>query len=278
MKPLTGACVTGLIMMWFPWIAAQGVAQVACGDTVVQNTSLDSDLSNCPADGIVIGAPDITLDLRGHTIDGTGVGVGVDNTAGHAEVTIKNGRVREFSTGISLENASDNRLRRLVVSHNSDGIFLLDSDNNLIERSTTSDNTTTGITLTGMGDGSDQNEVEDNSSLDNDFFGIAVENLSDDNRIGKNEASDNDISGILVDATSTGTLIERNVANRNDNDAVNDDDGDGINVGNSATTLRNNTANHNNDLGIEAVAGVIDGGGNTAMNNGNPLQCVNVLC
>jgi hypothetical protein len=34
----------------------------------------------------------------------------------------------------------------------------------------------------------------------------------------------------------------------------------------------------NADLGIEAVPGVIDGGGNKAGGNRNPLQCSNVFC
>ena len=33
-------------------------------------------------------------------------------------------------------------------------------------------------------------------------------------------------------------------------------------------------ANDNGDLGIEAVSGVTDGGGNRARGNGNPAQCV----
>jgi len=32
------------------------------------------------------------------------------------------------------------------------------------------------------------------------------------------------------------------------------------------------------DLGIEAVPGVTDGGGNHAAANGNPAQCVNLAC
>jgi hypothetical protein len=39
------------------------------------------DLNNCPADGLIIGAPRVTLDLDGHTIDGVGAGIGV-KTAG----------------------------------------------------------------------------------------------------------------------------------------------------------------------------------------------------
>jgi hypothetical protein len=35
---------------------------------------------------------------------------------------------------------------------------------------------------------------------------------------------------------------------------------------------------HNGDLGIEAVAGVADGGGNKARGNGSPAQCTNIAC
>ena len=39
-----------------------------------------------------------------------------------------------------------------------------------------------------------------------------------------------------------------------------------------------NRARWNFDLGIDAVAGVLDGGGNRAFGNGDPLQCVNIAC
>jgi hypothetical protein len=38
---------------------------VECGEVVTRDTTLDSDLIDCPANGIVIGADDITLDLNG---------------------------------------------------------------------------------------------------------------------------------------------------------------------------------------------------------------------
>jgi hypothetical protein len=46
---------------------------------------------------------------------------------------------------------------------------------------------------------------------------------------------------------------------------------DGINVQSQTITLTHNRAMNNGDLGIEAVAGVIDGGRNLAHANGNPL-------
>jgi parallel beta-helix repeat protein len=247
--------------------AGQVLAQLSCGDTITSNTKLNSDLSDCPANGLVIGAPNITLDLKGYTIDGVGGGNGVDNTAGYKGVTIKNGRIRQFSTGVSLEHATHNYLSDLWASHNSDGIFLLASDKNRIEKNTTSDNEITGITLD---DGSDNNRVEKNSSFDNLNFGIAVEDTSNNNRITKNIASDNANAGIFVDSSSSGALMERNVANRNT--------GDGILIGNAATTLKNNTTNNNGGWGINAVPGVADGGGNKATGNVEVGQCLNVTC
>jgi parallel beta-helix repeat protein len=66
------------------------------------------------------------------------------------------------------------------------------------------------------------------------------------------------------------TLLERNIA-------IGAGD-DGIDVDSTTTSLRRNTANRNGDLGIEAVPGVIDGGGNQAHGNGNPAQCTNISC
>jgi hypothetical protein len=42
--------------------------------------------------------------------------------------------------------------------------------------------------------------------------------------------------------------------------------------------LTRNRANGNGDLGIEAVAGVTDKGGNRASGIGNPAQCQGVAC
>ena len=70
---------------------------------ITQDTTLDSDLVNCPGDGVVIGANGITLDLAGHTIDGTGPGAGghgVDNDEAHDGVAVTNGRIQEFQVGV----------------------------------------------------------------------------------------------------------------------------------------------------------------------------------
>jgi hypothetical protein len=53
---------------------------------------------------------------------------------------------------------------------------------------------------------------------------------------------------------------------------------DGIDIEAPGTIVRGNVANFNGDLGIEAVAGVIDAGRNRAAGNGNALQCLDVVC
>ena len=50
----------------------------------------------------MVGAPGITIDLAGHLIDGTGTGSGIDNVAGHDDVRIVRGTVREFLFGVEL--------------------------------------------------------------------------------------------------------------------------------------------------------------------------------
>jgi hypothetical protein len=45
---------------------AAAVQQLSCGDTITADATLHHDLVNCPNNGIIIGADNITLDLNGH--------------------------------------------------------------------------------------------------------------------------------------------------------------------------------------------------------------------
>jgi parallel beta-helix repeat protein len=53
---------------------------------------------------------------------------------------------------------------------------------------------------------------------------------------------------------------------------------DGFDVRSRSTKLTRNRAVGNADFGIEAVRGVIDGGGNTAYRNRNPRRCTHISC
>ena len=51
---------------------AEAASNVSCGDTITTDTTLHHDLVNCPNNGIMIGADNVTLDLNGHRSTATG--------------------------------------------------------------------------------------------------------------------------------------------------------------------------------------------------------------
>ena len=65
-----------------------------CGDTITQDTTLDSDLLDCPGPAIIVGADGITIDLGGHTVSGQVFGPSVGNS-GFDDVTVRNGRLQQ---------------------------------------------------------------------------------------------------------------------------------------------------------------------------------------
>jgi hypothetical protein len=74
----------------------------------------------------------------------------------------------------------------------------------------------------------------------------------------------------LVNKKDDHSLLRRNLA-------VGAGD-DGFDVRSRTTKLTGNRALRNAGLGIEAISGVTDGGGNIARGNGDPAQCTNVAC
>ena len=358
--------------------------QPSCGDTITADTKLVRDLINCPDNGLVIGADNVTLDLNGHRIDGDDAEFGdcppdepcdigiVDFD--HRGVTIKGGAVREFTFGALVVGATHSRVSRLVLKdHSFSGLLVADSertevdglsvsanglntdqagidvfdsqhltltgndvfangdigffvsglDDSRFERNSLADNPETGILLdhgngntfsgnrfANNGDGlvvsGDANTVTGNRLAgplkcpEECGFGISLEggtgNLIErnkvrgyhqagiraaafeqfggpptvENTIRRNRVRGAAVDGLLVESTATDTALAQNVA-------IGAGD-DGIDVDNAATTVTRNVVVRNGDLGIEAVAGVSDGGGNHAAANGNAAQCTNVAC
>jgi len=78
------------------------------------------------------------------------------------------------------------------------------------------------------------------------------------------------VDGIAVVKKERHSVLVRNV--------VTGSGDDGFDINSRTTTLTANRARRNDDLGIDAVFGVIDGGGNNASGNGNPAQCTNIFC
>ena len=76
---------------------------MVCGQVITQSIKVGNDLSNCPADGLVIGANNIKVDLGKHVIDGDGINAatddGIDNTGGFDNVKITHGTIQQFHAG-----------------------------------------------------------------------------------------------------------------------------------------------------------------------------------
>jgi parallel beta-helix repeat protein len=211
---------------------------VNCGDTVTGDTTLDSDLVNCPGNGIVIGADDVTLDLNGHTVDGDGVlgcdefyacDFGVDNTGGYDGVTIEDGSIRDFATAVFVFDASHDHLRRLSASHNIlGGLLLIASPGARIEHNSISGN---GLTTDQAGlivFDSSEIRIERNTVSDNGDIGMFLVGVGD-SRVERNAVSGNPETGIGLDGS--GNEVSRNRVVRN---------GEGITVGGDDNTVARN--------------------------------------
>jgi len=278
-------------------LAAAADAQanhIQCGQTVTQDVRLDSDLVNCAGNGIVIGADGITVDLSGHVVDGTLFGLGndsgINNDGGYDGVTVKNGTVQEFQFGVLMTESDRSTVSRLTVSDSlSNGIIFIRSNGCLIEKSTGARNAGGSInllqsqgcsveknnlteTFADRSSGillfqSNNNLVSKNSATGAFRAGVEL-GTADFNVVDKNDVFGNTDGLVVFD--SNGTQVTHNNADRNFDD--------GIDIENASTFVAQNSASFNGDLGIEAVLGVTDGGGNRARGNGNPAQCAGVAC
>lgn len=135
-----------VLALLIPVVPAASADGLTCGTVITQDTTLMADLTCDPELGrwdtrsaLTIGAPGITVDLNGHTIDrGTSlVGWGVENL-GHDNVTIRNGTIRRFAVAVWFEEVEGSYLSGLTLNASAlhqpigggNGIQLTDSHQN----------------------------------------------------------------------------------------------------------------------------------------------------
>jgi parallel beta-helix repeat protein len=217
----------------------------ACRQVITANRTLQADILNCRADALVIGADDITINLNGHKIDGTGLGTAID-LAGHEGVTIQNGTIQQFDKGVDLSGSNDNNLRSLrLYSQETAGIFVSSSDATRIVGNTASNNFM-GIALYD----SNASEIVDNRAARNLKTGIRLI-TSHGNHLEQNRASANGFAGFV--GVGSGLALERSLGNRVVNNALFDNL-----FGIFADEARNNqiidnTASGNNRAGLGLI-------------------------
>jgi parallel beta-helix repeat protein len=222
------------------------VRKVSCGETITASLRLANSLLDCPGDGLIVGAPGITIDLGGHRIDGVGVEngdtVGIRNEPGHAGVTIRNGLVTQFYDGVRLVYAAGNSLSALRVLQNDTGIRLVSSDRGEIRGCVATDNDN-GFSLEGFSRG---NAFVENEASGNDYDGFYVEESG--GTFTGNTASANGSYGFEL-YTAKGALLKGNVVRANLGAGI------VIDVDSAENVLKGNRSSGNGTHGIEIFSG-----------------------
>jgi parallel beta-helix repeat protein len=216
-----------------PSQATPGAASVSCGTTITVSTKLDRDLVNCPNNGLVIGADNVTLDLNGHVIDSDGTefsSCGVDEPCdigivgfGHSGVTIKGGTIREFGVGVLVVDTSGTHITRLVAADSLfSGVILAGASSSSIEGVTASRN---GLTTDQAGiDIFDSNglTIAKNTVDSSGDIGFFISGL-DDSRLEGNVLTRNPEAGILLDHGTGNEFSQNRVAHAGDGLVVSGD-------------------------------------------------------
>jgi parallel beta-helix repeat protein len=274
------------------------IRNITVGDTFCEQISLINSDDALIEDNHLDGEP-----LRGPRVRE----IGIDDSSG-ARVE-RNQLDDSLHAGIQLTNTSQSRIAGNTLTSMADfGIELLSgSSNNVVSGNGVHDQGFDGIvaalgandnlieknTVSGTGDDpepsepgqwalievedSARNRIRQNVLSNSGSPGVAINVGSLNSAFDRsgNVVSDNDIrntgsDGIVVGAHALQTRVERNYANKSGDD--------GIDVEVASTTITANSTSNNDSLGIEAVAGVTDGGGNLAAGNGDARQCLNVAC
>jgi parallel beta-helix repeat protein len=215
---------------------AAAPATVSCGQTLTKSTTLANDLTDCPGNGLKIGAANITVDLNGHIIDGTNNAKGSagivngdcgkdgQNCKGYANVTIQNGTITDFySSGVGLFGAGGNVVRKLTIrdigggNKQGDicaGIFILRSTGSTITGNVVSSRLQ-AFQVNGMdvyespNTRIQGNRFERNAGDGMAFFG------SPGNRVIRNQLASNRRNGVHVNNGSDSVLVSGNRARGN---------------------------------------------------------------
>ena len=257
-----------------------------CGAEVTGDVTLEASLTGCTT-GLVVGADGVTIDLNGYAIKGVGAeagsGIEVDGRSG---ITIRNGSIRGFATGVDFRGTSDSTVEDMRVTDSSVGIHVWFSLNIRVVDNSLSDNSGPGIRC--LGDGG--HHIENNHSARNGIGVYLFHCLG--STVVNNVASRNESHGMLLDESAG--RVEGNTANGNGASGIDSFNNHGMFINNVTSgnagsglsiqdvfpdhgpfhSVTSHVANANGGYGIVALGGwedavsvlvgVIDGGNNRA--------------
>jgi parallel beta-helix repeat protein len=143
------------------------VTSASCGDVITTDLRLENDLV-CAGDGITVTGSGITINLNGHTIAGSGTGVGIRVTASQ-DVSINGGTIRGFLQAMFVAGSSAIVIKENEFTLNGTAVLLQASSGNTIKANVARENTFRAFMLRPnlAGVVSTNNDVVDNLLVDN---------------------------------------------------------------------------------------------------------------
>lgn len=197
--------------------------EAKCNTPITGDFVLANDLT-CSGDAFVIHVDNVVLDLGGHTLRGPGMGpqtwpnpqldsVGV-RVGGHTNVTVRNGTIDGFSTGIYFIDMIRSSIEDVTSQHNRYGFYIHASTGITIRRSTVFANIY-GLHL----QDSSNNVVQGNRLIRQTYnspggYGIYLYR-SDGNRIFENDIDENINWGIWFSEAKGNLIFHNNVGGNN---------------------------------------------------------------
>ena len=189
--------------------AASGTGNDLCGATVVEDLTLDHDLT-CTGNALVVGADGVRIDLAGHTITGTGPGAGVVIT-GRRGVWVTGGQIENFVAGVLVNNSSGVVIKHMTFSNNGEGVDLqAGARGTTIKESSFFDNRARGVMMRAN---SADNVVKE-SSFSGNNVGVAL-NGTLGATVKENLIIAGRAAGVRVNVPASGNLVAENMIDGN---------------------------------------------------------------
>jgi len=201
----------------FPFTNRSGWLKIRCGDTITESTVLGEDLIDCPNNGLIIDADQITLDCNDHLIKGYDddmgytAGIIIYNKTG---ITIKNCNIQNFSEAIGIDYGNSNYIHNNELKFNDIGLRQSGTYYNLLHNNTVMYNN--DYAIQSGGDGYRNNFTE--NTVNYNAGGILLSEGYD--VLLKNIVNNNSDHGISVWFGTNNTLVANNTANNNSNAGI----------------------------------------------------------
>ena len=186
---------------------------LTCNQTLTANATLHEDIGPCAAQGLIIGANNVVVDLNGFTLSGTGTTASVDvgvNDDGFNNVKVKNGTIDGFASAFRAVNVEKIKLSHLVIlgERAYHAVDIIDSEKFQIK-----DSSITVIGAAGFEEGMRLESVNDvkveNVDVHGGFIGVNF-------ACGDCDGSEDPTNGVIKQSTFTGNVIGILIANSTD--------------------------------------------------------------